>query len=150
NDTHCTPDVCPWRVAVSCLVVASHSRTVWSSEPLARVRPSGLYATEQTLFVCPWSLAMASPVATSHSHTIRSSEPEALASVVPSGLRATEATSDCKRRVALGCPVLTSHNRTVLSREALARVVPSGLNATAFTISPCTWRVTRDWPVLTS
>jgi hypothetical protein len=48
NATEKTISVCPNRVAVGCPVAGSHSRTVRSVPALARVRPSGLKATETT------------------------------------------------------------------------------------------------------
>ena len=70
-------------------VATSHSRTVPSSPPLARVLPSGLNATAMTEPVWPVSgLPICRRVATSHSRTVPSSPP--LARVLPSGLNATE------------------------------------------------------------
>src|SRR5262249_15374747 len=98
---------------------------------LARVRPSGLNATDRTAAVWPRREALGCPVLTSHSRTDLSWE--ALARVRPSGLNATEVTRPaCPGRVALAWPVLASQSRTLPSRPpaALARVWPSGLNAT--------------------
>ena len=72
-------------------LATSHSRTVLSPLPLARVLPSGLNATEKTLPVWPVSGAPTGRwLATSHSRTVLSSLP--LARVLPSGLNATEST----------------------------------------------------------
>ena len=69
-------------------------------------------------------------VATSHSRTVPSPLP--LASVVPSGLNATEPTGPVwpVSGAPIGRWVATSHSRTVSSAPPLASVVPSGLNAT--------------------
>ena len=70
-------------------MATSHSRTVPSPLPLARVLPSGLNATESTGPVWPVSgPPIGRPVATSHSRTVPSALP--LARVLPSGLNATE------------------------------------------------------------
>ena len=115
-------------------VATSHSRTVPSSLPLARVLPSGLNATEQTASVWPVSgLPIGWPVATSHNRTVPSSLP--LARVLPSGLNATETTLPVwpVSGLPIWRPVATSHSRTVPSALPLARVLPSGLNATELT-----------------
>src|SRR5271166_6977427 len=65
----------------------SHSFTVLSPEPEARVFPSGLHATLVTALVCPSKVLSGLPVAVSQSFTMLSREPEAR--VFPSGLQAT-------------------------------------------------------------
>src|SRR5262249_34927510 len=54
--------VCPLSVARSCPLYASHSLSVLSSPPVARVWPSGLKATQVTLAVCPWRVARSCPL----------------------------------------------------------------------------------------
>ena len=53
----------------------AHSLTVPSADPVAKVRPSGPTATEQTAEVWPWKVARHSREATSHALAILSSEP---------------------------------------------------------------------------
>src|SRR5438445_6596995 len=66
-----------------------------------------------------------------------------LASILPSGLKATESTtSECPARVRNSLPLATSQNLMVLSQLPLASILPSGLNATELTKS--------EWPVCTT
>src|SRR5262245_26298035 len=89
------------------------------------------------------------PVATSHSLTVWSWLPEA--SVLPSGLYATERTQPvCPLRVACSSPVAASHSLTVWSSLPEASVLPSGLYATDRTQPVCPLRVARSLPVVTS
>jgi hypothetical protein len=68
--------------------------TALSLLPDARVRPSGLKATELIQRVCPVRIRSSQPVATSQSWTVPSAPPDAR--VRPSGLKATEVTiSEC-------------------------------------------------------
>ena len=67
------PHVCPSRVAIFVRVATSHSFTVSSVDPEARVVPSGENATELTPRVCPSRVAIFVRVATSHSFTVASS-----------------------------------------------------------------------------
>jgi len=62
----------------------SHSLSVPSSEPEARIFPSGLNATDKTMSVWPSRVRTSLPVATSHSLIVLSVEPEARSR--PSGL----------------------------------------------------------------
>src|SRR5205085_755015 len=85
----------------------------------------------------------------SHSLIDESQLPEA--SVVPSGLYATEYTPPaCPLRVACSLPVLTSHSLIVSSQLPEAKVLPSGLYATEYTRFLCPLRVARSLPVATS
>ena len=88
------------------------------------------------------------PVAGSHNRTVPS--PLALASSLPSGLKATADTRAGGAGFGLegagGRPVAGSHNRTVPSSLALASSLPSGLNVTPYTQALCrraAWRVRR-------
>ena len=69
----------------------SQSFTVLSPEPEARVFPSGLHATLETLSVCPCKVDSSLPVAGSQSFTVLSLL--AVARVCPSGANATEDTA---------------------------------------------------------
>src|SRR5262249_20796410 len=83
------------------------------------------------------------PVATSHSLIVLSSLAEA--SILPSGLKATEPTeSPCDLRVACSLPVRRSHSLTQLSQLAEASVLPSGLKATEHRASVCPCSVARS------
>src|SRR5262249_48872316 len=66
-------------------VAASHSLTVLSSLPEARVLPSGLKATDQAQLFCPPRVAEFLAMATSHSLIV----PAALAMVLPSAVIAS-------------------------------------------------------------
>ena len=59
-------------------VTTSHSRTVPSALPLARVWPSGLNATESIAPVSPSEILGRRPVATSQNRTVPSSAPVAM------------------------------------------------------------------------
>jgi hypothetical protein len=74
--------------------------------------------------------------------------PFAVASVLPSGLRANAYTAVSELvRVANALRRATSHNRTVWSELAVARMVPSGLNYTVFAARVWPVRVARSrWP----
>src|ERR1700722_17735084 len=88
------------------------------------------------------------PVCTSHSLTVSSMLPEA--SVLPSGLYATDHTKPlCPLRVARSLPVFTSHNLIVLSLPE-ANVLPSQLKATDHAILVCPLRVASSLPASTS
>src|SRR5207245_7460147 len=77
---------CPFRVAYSCPVVASHSRTVCSSSTEASLLPSGLKARDLTLPSCPCKGAHSFPVVTSQSFASPSLAcARAEASFLPSG-----------------------------------------------------------------
>src|SRR4051812_20828233 len=77
---------------------------------------------------------------TSHSFTVWSLLAEA--SVLPSGLHATDHTSPvCPLRVANSLPVAAPHSFAVWSLPAEARVLPSGLHVTEFTAFVCPLRV---------
>ena len=122
-----------------------HSRTVPLYRPPARVRPSGLNATEYT---APDGPASGVPIwvgwaatLTFHSLIVPSALPAAR--VCPSGLNASDQTDQTRMR---GCQMsgrrpiwvgwagsLTFHSRIVLSKKPTARVSPSGLNATEST-----------------
>ena len=82
NATARTPCcVCPSSVAISVRVAISHSLTVPSADPEARVEPSGENATEMIVSVCASSVAIFVCVATFHSLTV----PPPEARVKPSG-----------------------------------------------------------------
>src|SRR5450755_2638734 len=116
--------------------VTSHSRTVWSALPAAKVCPSGLNATEYTVLEGPVNGRPSRigwlGLVTSHRRTVLS--PPAAARVRPSGLNATEYTSlvgPVNVASARDCPgVLTSHSRTAWSLLPAASVRRSGLSAT--------------------
>jgi hypothetical protein len=82
--------VCPVKVFVLAQLVVSHSFTVLSCEPLARILPEGLKATELTQSVCPVKVCMLLQLVVSHSFTVLSNEP--LARTLPEGLKATDRT----------------------------------------------------------
>src|SRR5438046_1096053 len=83
------------------------------------------------------------PVATTHTLIVLSSLAEA--SILPSGLKATEPTESlCDLRVACSLPVRRSHSLTVVSQVAEASVLPSGLNATEHTAFVCPFSVHRS------
>ena len=87
-----------------------------SSDPEARVAPSGENATEFTAPVCPSSVATPVRVATSHSLSVPPSDPEAR--VAPSGENATEFTApECPSSVATPVRVATSHSLSVPSSD---------------------------------
>ena len=76
--------------------------------------PSGLNATEVTIFVCPLSVTVSLPVFASHSFTVFSQLPVTIR--LPSGLNATELTALlCPLRVRISRPVLASHSFAVSS-----------------------------------
>src|SRR5262249_27211059 len=81
------------RVARSWPVVTSHNFTVLSQPPTASVLPSGLNATAATPERDPGRAARSGPLAASHNFTVvsdsPSDSPSAVASVLPSGLKAT-------------------------------------------------------------
>ena len=117
---------CPPSVAIFSLVATSHTLTIPSQAPEARIVPSGENATETTSSACPLKVAIFSFVATSHSFTSPPPSPEAR--IVPSGENATETTSSaCPSSAVIIVCVSTSHN-TTYSAELKARIVPSGEN----------------------
>src|SRR5262249_46368736 len=78
---------------------------------------------------CPLSVRISSPLLTSHSLTVLSRLP--LASVCPSGEKATEVTpSLCPLSVWISAPLTAFHSLTVLSPFPEASVLPSGEKAT--------------------
>ena len=77
-------------VAISVLVSTFHSLIAQSYDPLARIVPSVLNATEFTVLLCPLSVAISVLVFTFHSLIAQSYDP--LARIVPSVLNATEVT----------------------------------------------------------
>src|SRR5215469_12666475 len=90
-----------------------------------------------------------SPVLTSHSQIVPSSPP--LASVFPSGLKATDHTQLlCPCRVSRQWPVLVSQRRIVASWLPLAIRLPSGLKAMHRTQLLCPYRILTHPPVLAS
>ena len=68
-------------------MAASHKRTVLSHPPLARIRPSGLYATLKTPSAWPSKAQLKVPAGASHRRMV-SSHP-LLARIRPSGLNDT-------------------------------------------------------------
>src|SRR5262245_27322988 len=92
---------------------------------VARRRPSGLYATQQTTPVCPRSVSTSRPDATSQIFTTPQL-PDATRP--PSGLYDTQRTPlACPRKVAISSPVAGSQIFTVVSELPDARRRPSGL-----------------------
>ena len=75
-------------VAISVLVSTFHSLIVQSPDPLARIVPFMLNATELTFLLCPLSVAISVLVSTFHSLIAQSYDP--LARIVPFVLNATE------------------------------------------------------------
>jgi len=70
--------------------VASHTRTVLTSDPEAIFVPSGLKLTDVTLSLWPSIVDNRDPVVASHTRTVLSYDPEAI--FVPSGLKLTDVT----------------------------------------------------------
>ena len=68
-----------------------HSLIVLSYDPLARIAPVLLKATEETQSLCPYKFAISVLVSIFHSLIILSSDP--LARIVPVLLKATEVTT---------------------------------------------------------
>ena len=126
-------------------VATSHSRTVPSPSPLARVVPSGLNATAFTTVFGAGERAADLPAG---GHV---PQPHLAVAAAAGQGRAVRAERHREHHAAWpvsGPPicrrVATSHSRTVPSPSLppLARVLPSGLNATAFT--------GLAWPVRTA
>ena len=126
-------------------VVTFHSHTLSSPLPAARVRPSGLNATDLRRTCRPSGPVSSWPIctgcaglATFHSHTLSSALPAAR--VRPSGLNATELTSLARAAQHRGRKVPQPHGAVM---SPAARVCPSGLNATDATppLAPV-----RGWP----
>src|SRR5216684_3777537 len=120
-------------------LATSHSLTVLSSLPLARIFPSGLKVTELTRPECPVSDRNSAPVVRSHNLIVLSSPPQA--NVLPSGPNATESTAlDCLNQ--RNSTLFGKSHKTVLppelpfgpnvppSRPPNASVLPSVLSAT--------------------
>jgi hypothetical protein len=106
-------------------VVKSQSLTVISSDPDARVWPSGENATAQTIFEWPMSVQRVTPVVESQSLIILSSDPDARVS--PSGENATALTSsEWPSSVLLVTPVVEPKSLALPSRDPDASVVSSG------------------------
>jgi hypothetical protein len=101
----------PCALAV-CVYRTPHSRTVPSSDPEARILPSGEKATLHTVLVCPERAHSSRPLATSHSLTVLSLAPEA--NVLPSGEKATLFPA-CSERTRSSRPPATSHSLMVKS-----------------------------------
>ena len=81
---------------------------VLSFEPLIIFVPSGLYATELTLFECPSKVLVHEPLFASHILILLSPEP--LTIYFPLGLYATEFTSpECPCKVLVHEPLFASH-----------------------------------------
>ena len=103
---------CPSSVGPGAPVAASHSRAVFSKEPVSMRLPSGEKATAVTMSLCPSSVATAAPVAASHSRAVLSQEP--VRTRLPSGEKATAVTGPvCPSSVASAAPVVASHSLTV-------------------------------------
>ena len=77
-------------VAISVLVSTFHSLIVLSPDPLARIVPFVLNATDFTSSLCPLSVAISVLVSTFHSLIVLSNDP--LARIVPFVLNATDFT----------------------------------------------------------
>src|SRR5262249_60962459 len=113
-----------------------------SAAPAAAARPSGDQATARAPAACPVRVARSFRPSTSHSLTARSSLP--VASVLPSGLNASEVTSPAwgfqwaHSLPVSGSQSVTSPWRYFCVRSSnfpppAARVLPSGAKATADT-----------------
>src|SRR6266446_6265528 len=117
----------------------SHSLTVRSQPPLARVRPSGAKASAYTQLLCPASIRTLAPCCApciSQSRMLPSKLP--LASRLPSGLQATAYTGPLSPVSACSCvPLEASQRRTVAPSPPLASVCPSGEKATQWMMSVC-------------
>ena len=84
-----TEDVCPVSVLLCSPVAASHRRIVLSELPLTSICPSGLKHRVLTLSGCHLIVCFSCPVLVSHRWIVPSALPVPLASVFPSGLKAT-------------------------------------------------------------
>lgn len=127
-----TAPVCPVRTTCSEPLLASHTRTVQSSELLAICRPFGENAVLLTHFLCPIKTHSSLPLSTSHTRNVWSRE--ALTIRCPSGETATLITLfwwPLKTRSFP--PIVASHTRTVLSHDPLTIQRPSGESATLVT-----------------
>ena len=128
-----TKSACPMSVLMCCPVVVFHNRTVSSQLALAIVLPSSEKRTLLTVsmpYEC-FQVLSCGRVPQPHGFVQL-----ALAIVLPSGEKHTLLTmSVCPVSVFRCCPVVASHNRTVLSQLALAIVFPSGEKHTLLTLT---------------
>ena len=84
----------PYRVAISVFVSMLQILILSSYDPLARIVPFLLKATDVTHLLCPYKVAISFIVLMSHSLIVLSFDP--LARIVPVLLNATEVTpSEC-------------------------------------------------------
>src|SRR5258708_12851378 len=109
----------------------SHSLTVRSQPPLARVRPSGAKARAYTQWVCPASIRTLAPCCVpciSHSRMIPSKLP--LASRLPSELQATEYTEPLSPvRISRFFPLQLSQTRTLAPSPPPSHPCPQAPNS---------------------
>eukprot|EP00828_Plagiopyla_frontata_P034456 TRINITY_DN4483_c0_g1_i5.p1 TRINITY_DN4483_c0_g1~~TRINITY_DN4483_c0_g1_i5.p1 ORF type:complete len:130 (-),score=1.36 TRINITY_DN4483_c0_g1_i5:162-551(-) len=97
---------------------------VYPTDPLARIVPLLLNATELTQEECPVRVVISVQDSTFHSFIVLSIE-DPLARIVPLLLNATEQTeSECPVRVVISVQDSTFHSFIVLSSDPLARIVP--------------------------
>src|SRR5262245_52693645 len=106
---------------------------MWSTEPEAIQRPSGLTATAATIPLLPFNDATGCAVSTLQSLINESTPPQMI--VRPSGMNATLRASS--RNVTGLAADGRFQSFTVSSDEALARCVPSGLKAMQLTPAVC-------------
>src|SRR5215469_6283217 len=118
--------VCPCRTIRDLLSLTSQSQIVLSKLLLARVRPSGLQATESTRSVCPEKVCRHTPVDRSHSLIVPSKL--ALARWVPSGAKASPVAQQV-------CPT-----------SVCIWVSDSGISGSHTQISPLVWLLASNFP----
>ena len=136
NLTQQTGARCGW-LARSCPVATSHNLTVRSPLAEAKVLPSGENATDVTSPLCPCSVTRSLPLAASQSLAPVRQSLAPVASVLPSGEKATDQAPLTWNRIRGGSEP-RSHTLTGVSPQStVARVFPSGENAREHMLGEC-------------
>src|SRR5258708_3226504 len=144
--TDITVSLWPEKVCFALPVFASHSFTVLSKLPLARVWPSREKVTEVISAPCPLKVCFSAPVAASH-NLIGFLNPSTRANVCPLAAKAPGGPVSSKLR--FNDPVCASQSCTALPSPPLASVFPSPEKATDLTLSSCPVRVCFSEPLKT-
>ena len=131
-------------VCLTVHVAVSHKWITAFKSPLARVAPSELSTTLETLSLCSSSVCCSSPVATSHIPMVSSRL--ALMSVLPSPLKTRLLTpSVWPSSVFRSSPVSGFHRRMVSSLLPLASTDPSELKTRLRTLALCLSEGVQDF-----
>ena len=114
----------------------SHTRTVPSVDPEAKIGRSRENATAVITLACPCRVAVFSRFSRSHTWTLKGPALYSpMTRVLPSGERIAESTAPSPERLAIRCAVRTSHTSITLHDPPTAKGRPSAVNPTDTTRS---------------